>query len=106
MNINKRLAIQYARKLLPHFHLEEYKAFFYKLENSVYEYRLEMVHQSDLIKRNNENYQPLLFLFSDKESLYKQPNNGFELDITEDVNNYLRNIYRLDKEVEKHKLSL
>ena len=101
MDITRRLSIQYAKKLLPHYHLERYKAIFKEAEEPGFEKELLFVLDEKTSNFTHEcDYHTIRFLFSQNESLFQDLDNGLDLDITEDINRYLINIKCLDKEKE------
>ena len=97
MNITKKLSIQYAKKLLPHFNLEKYPAIFKDSETPGFEKELIfVVNEKILYKARHFKAETLRFLFGPELSILQKIDSGFELDITEDVNAYLKSIYILD----------
>ena len=103
MEINKRLAIKYARRLLPHFHLENYPAVFKDAEKQGFEKELLFIldEQNSAYTREYDAHT-IRFLFSDDLCLYQDLDSGLELDITSDVVSFLGKIKSLDIMKEKH----
>lgn len=107
MNITKRLAIKYAKKLLPHFNLENYPAIFKDADKPGFEKELifDLKQKSSTYTREHDS-QTIRFLFSKELSLYQDLDTGLELDITSDLNHYLKTIQILNRLNEKRKQNL